>query len=57
MGMGGAKLFRGSIRAKRDEQLMADAQRLWHANCQAYGADKVLLQMNSERQHPMHPGN
>ncbi len=37
-----------SARAKRDEQLMADVQRVWHANWQVYGADKVWLQMNRE---------
>ena len=37
-----------SDRAKRDEQLMADVQRVWHANWQVYGADKIWLQMNRE---------
>ena len=37
-----------SARAKRDEQLMAYVQRVWHANWQVYGADKVWLQMNRE---------
>ena len=37
-----------SARAKRDEQLMADVERVWHANWQVYGADKVWLQMNRE---------
>ena len=27
---------------------MADIQRVWHANWQVYGADKVWLQMNRE---------
>ena len=37
-----------SARAKRDEQLMADIQRVWHANWQVYGADKIWRQMNRE---------
>lgn len=37
-----------AVRAKRDEQLMADVQRVWHANWRVYGADKVWLQMNRE---------
>ena len=37
-----------SVRARRDESLMADIQRIWHANWQVYGADKVWLQMNRE---------
>ena len=37
-----------SQRAQRDEVLMADIQRVWHANWQVYGADKVWLQMNRE---------
>jgi putative transposase len=28
--------------------LKADIQRVWHANWQVYGADKVWLQMNRE---------
>jgi transposase InsO family protein len=39
---------RRSQRAQRDEALMADIQRVWHANWQVYGADKVWLQMNRE---------
>lgn len=35
-----------SARAKRDDELVADIQRVWHANWQVYGADKVWLQMN-----------
>lgn len=34
--------------AYRDEILMTDIQRVWHANWQVYGADKVWLQMNRE---------
>jgi len=37
-----------SERAQRDEGLKADIQRVWHANWQVYGADKVWLQMNRE---------
>lgn len=37
-----------SQRAQRDEGLKADIQRVWHANWQVYGADKVWLQMNRE---------
>ena len=37
-----------SIRAKRDETLKAQIQRVWHANMQVYGADKVWRQMNRE---------
>jgi len=37
-----------SARALRDEGLKADIQRVWHANWQVYGADKVWLQMNRE---------
>jgi len=35
-------------RAKRDQNLMPDIQRVWHANWQVYGADKVWKQMNRE---------
>lgn len=35
-------------RAKRDDQIIAEIQRVWHANWQVYGADKVWLQMNRE---------
>ena len=35
-------------RARQDEQLIPDIQRVWHANWQVYGADKVWLQMNRE---------
>ena len=37
-----------SARAKRDELLMAHIQRVWDANMQVYGADKVWIQMNRE---------
>jgi transposase InsO family protein len=39
---------RRSQRAQRDETLRADIQRVWQANWQVYGADKVWLQMNRE---------
>jgi len=35
-------------RAKRDEGLMPQIQRIWHANWQVYGADKVWHQMRRE---------
>jgi transposase InsO family protein len=35
-------------RAKRDEMLMPEIQRVWHANMQVYGADKVWHQLNRE---------
>ena len=37
-----------SLRAQRDDALIPDIQRVWHANWQVYGADKVWLQMNRE---------
>ena len=37
-----------SARVQRDDDLMADIQRVWHANWQVYGADKVWLQMRRE---------
>ena len=37
-----------SARAQRDDALAADIQRVWHANWQVHGADKVWLQMNRE---------
>ena len=37
-----------SNRVKRDDALALDVQRIWHANWQVYGADKVWLQMNRE---------
>ena len=38
-------------RAKRDRHLMPEIQRVWHANWQVYGADKVWKQMNREGIH------
>jgi transposase InsO family protein len=35
-------------RAQRDQQLIPEIQRVWHANWQVYGADKVWKQMNRE---------
>ncbi len=35
-------------RAKRDETLVPEIQRVWRANLQVYGADKVWRQMNRE---------
>jgi transposase InsO family protein len=37
-----------SARAKRDELLMPHIERIWHANMQVYGAEKVWKQMNRE---------
>jgi putative transposase len=37
-----------SARAKRDEVLMPEIERIWQANLQVYGADKVWKQMNRE---------
>jgi putative transposase len=37
-----------SARAKRDERLMPHIERVWQANMQVYGADKVWRQMNRE---------
>ena len=37
-----------SERAKRDETLKAQIQRIWRANWEVYGADKVWRQMNRE---------
>jgi len=37
-----------SERAKNDEELIPQIQRVWHANMQVYGADKVWKQMNRE---------
>ena len=37
-----------SARAKHDEQLAPQIQRVWQANMQVYGADKVWRQMNRE---------
>ncbi len=35
-------------RAQRDDALMPDIQRVWQANLQVYGADKVWRQLNRE---------
>ncbi len=35
-------------RAQRDDALIPDIERVWHANWQVYGADKVWKQMNRE---------
>ena len=35
-------------RAKHDDELIPQVQRIWHANMQVYGADKVWKQMNRE---------
>ena len=37
-----------SVRAKRDDELLAPIQRVWHSNMQVYGADKVWKQMNRD---------
>jgi transposase InsO family protein len=37
-----------SARAKRDEGLIAHIERVWHANMQVYGADKVWKQLRRE---------
>ena len=37
-----------SERAKRDDTLMPEIQRVWHANFQVYGAQKVWRQLNRE---------
>ena len=39
---------RRSARAKRDEALVPHIERVWEANLQVYGADKVWKQMNRE---------
>ena len=39
---------RVSARAQRDAQLMPHIERVWNANMQVYGADKVWMQMNRE---------
>lgn len=36
------------VRAKRDDVLVSEIQRVWHANFQVYGADKVWRQLNRE---------
>ncbi|MGF6877254.1 transposase InsO family protein [Paraburkholderia sp. MM5477-R1] len=40
---------RGGVRAIRDERLRPEIKRVWQANMQVYGADKVWKQMNRER--------
>ncbi|MCA8064073.1 IS3 family transposase [Burkholderia sp. AU38729] len=40
---------RRSVRAIRNERLRPDIKRVWQANMQVYGADKVWKQMNRER--------
>ena len=35
-------------RAKHDDEIIPHIQRVWHANMQVYGADKVWKQMNRE---------
>jgi putative transposase len=35
-------------RAQHDDELIPHIQRVWHANMQVYGADKVWKQMNRE---------
>jgi len=37
-----------SRRARQDDSLANEVQRVWHANWRVYGADKVWLQMNRE---------
>lgn len=37
-----------SARAKRDEVLMPEVERVWQANLRVYGADKVWKQLNRE---------
>ena len=38
-----------SVRERRDAQLMPEIQRVWRANLQVYGADKVWRQLARER--------
>ena len=38
----------GCDRAKRDDELMTQVQRVWHANMLVYGAGKVWKQTNRE---------
>ena len=38
-------------RAKRDDILMPEIQRVWHSNMRVYGADKVWHQLNREHDH------
>lgn len=37
-----------SARAQRDDELVPQVQRVWHANWQVYGADKVWTRLNKE---------
>jgi putative transposase len=37
-----------SVRAQRDDRLMPQVERVWQANLQVYGADKVWHQLNRE---------
>lgn len=39
-----------SARAKRDDMLMPEIQRVWQSNMQVYGADKVWRQLNREHE-------
>ena len=39
---------RRCARARRDDELMPEIQRVWQANLQVYGADKVWRQLNRE---------
>lgn len=43
-----ARLRNRALRCKRDDALIPDIKRVWHANWQVYGADKVEKQMNRE---------
>jgi putative transposase len=38
----------GCAREQRDAELVPQIQRVWHANLEVYGADKVWRQMNRE---------
>jgi hypothetical protein len=35
-------------RAQRDDRLIPEIRRVWHANLQVYGADKIWKQMNRD---------
>jgi hypothetical protein len=39
------------VRAKRDDILMPEIQRVWQSNMRVYGADKVWHQLNREHDH------
>ena len=41
----------GCTRAKRDDMLNPEIKRVWQANMQVYGADKVWRQLNREGHH------